>query len=62
MKEQKITIDDVPKLVKAKGMTMDHFLKWVGISRSHFYFIRKGERPLTDENKEKINELLDLKL
>jgi ACT domain-containing protein len=62
MKEQKLTVKDVPKLVKCKGMTMDHFLKYVGISRSHFYFIRKGERPLTQENKEKINELLDLNL
>lgn len=62
MKRPKTVLDQIPGLVKKKGMTMQHFLKFMGISRSHFYFIRKGERPLTSENKEKIKELLDFDL
>jgi hypothetical protein len=62
MKGKKITIEDIPALVKAKGMRMDHFLKYVGISRIHFYLVRKGERPLIEERRKKINEILDINL
>jgi transcriptional regulator with XRE-family HTH domain len=45
-------------LLKEKGVRMDYFLKEIGMSRSHFYFVKKGERPLTAEKLKKINEIL----
>jgi ACT domain-containing protein len=60
--KQKVDIYDVPKLVKQRGMRMDHFLKQVGISRVHFYLIRTGERPLVEERKQRIKEILNIEL
>lgn len=59
MKKKETIAEQIPKILKDNGFRMDWFLKSVGISRSHFYFIRKGERPLTEENKKKINEVLN---
>ena len=56
-KENPILVQ-IPRLLKDQGKRMDWFLKSVGMSRTHFYFIKKGERKLTDENKGKINEVL----
>lgn len=51
-------VEQIPPILKEKGLRMDFFLKSVGMSRSHYYFVRKGERPLTEEKKKRINELL----
>jgi len=59
MKKKENPLNNVPDILKEKGQRMDWFLKEVGISRSHFYFIRRGERPLTDENRKKINHVLN---
>lgn len=58
MKKNK-TIEKLIPILKEKGIRMDFFLKEIGMSRSHFYFIRKGERRLTDANRSKINEILN---
>lgn len=55
-------IEDIPKKVKEKGLRMDYFLVQIGMSRSHFHFIRKGDRVLTREYRDKINEILETNL
>ena len=52
------TIEKIVPVLKEKGMRLDWFLTEIKMSRSHFYFVRKGERPLTDSKRKKINELL----
>ncbi len=49
----------VRKRVNQRGIKMGFFLSQVGISASHWHFIRKGDRPLTDENKNKIELFLE---
>lgn len=53
---QKITqhIDD-------KGLKHSWIAKNLKISPAHFSYILRGERPLTDANKRKINKLLKTK-
>lgn len=62
MKKKESVVNKIPSLLKERGQRMDWFLKEVGMSRVHFYLIRKGERPLTDQKREKINEVLKLEL
>lgn len=59
MKKKDIILEQVPGILKNKGLRMDFFLKSIGMSRSHYYFVKKGERPLTEEKKLKINEVLN---
>jgi hypothetical protein len=56
-KENEILVQ-IPALLKDQGKRMDWFLKSIKMSRTHFYFIKKGDRVLTEEKKKKINELL----
>lgn len=62
MKKGVTKISDIQKQVKAKGMRMDFFLLSIGMSRTHFYFIKKGERMLSDEYRNKINALIGTNL
>lgn len=48
-KEQKTFCKEIKADVKDAGYSMGHFLKKVGISRSHWYFIKEGDRPVTPE-------------
>lgn len=57
MKKRK-QLDGILPIIKDKGLRFDFFLKEIGVSRSHFYFIRQGERKLTDDKKKKINDIL----
>jgi hypothetical protein len=57
-KEQIAFAKLVKEKVKARGYMMSHFLSSIEISASHWHFIKKGERPLTDDNKHKIDEFL----
>lgn len=53
------TIEKALPVLKEKGIRLDWFLKTIKMSRSHFYFVRNGKRPLTDEKRQKINEILE---
>ena len=55
--QQKFTTDAIGG-VKERGFTVGFFLKSIGISRSHWHFIKKGERPLTNDNKKKVESFL----
>lgn len=48
-REQKTFCKEIKADVKKAGYSMGHFLKKAGISRSHWYFIKEGERPITPE-------------
>lgn len=61
-KEQQKFATDTIESVKEKGFTIGFFLKNINISRSHWFFIKKGERPLTQENQEKVKEFLNPEL
>jgi hypothetical protein len=61
-KEQKIFTSDTVEQLKSGGVTIGWFLKAVGISRTHWHFIKSGERPLTDEKKERIISVLKERL
>lgn len=62
MKKAVTKISDIQNMVKGKGMRMDFFLSSIGMSRTHFYFVKKGERVLSDEYKKKINALIGANL
>lgn len=55
-------IQDIPDKVKENGLRMDYFLSQIGMSRTHFHFIRKGDRILTREYRDRINEILNTNL
>jgi hypothetical protein len=60
-KEQKLFIGDTVQGLKESGTTIGWFLKTIGMSRTHWFFIKKGERPLTKENIDKIQEVMNHK-
>ena len=58
-KEQKAYTDSIKARLQERGIKIGFLLKQVGLSRSHWQFIRKGERPLTEVNRLKIEEFLN---
>lgn len=61
-REQKKFTQETVDTLKEGGVTIGWFLNAVGISRTHWHFIRNAERPLTIEKKEKIISVLKAKL
>lgn len=57
-KEQKLFIQEVIKELKNGGITLEWFLKEIGISRTHWFFIKRGERTLKEEKNKKISEVI----
>lgn len=60
-KEQKLFIEDALSQLKDSGTTIGWFLKEIDISRTHWFFIKRGDRPLTKKNEEKIYEVINKK-
>lgn len=60
--EQKKFILDVLDMLHNGGVTLKWFLAKLGVSRTHWFFLKNGERVLTDENKNKIISILQDKL
>ncbi len=58
-KEQIAFTKSIKGKVKSKGYMMSYFLSIIKISPSHWHFIKKGERPLTDEKKEIIERFIN---
>lgn len=58
-REQKKLMDSALVKVKEDGRTIGWFLKTAGISRSHWHFMRVGERPLLPSSIQKINNVLN---
>lgn len=58
-KDQKIFVDMIKQNILQKGIKIGFFLEKVGLSRTHWYFISKGERPLTDEKIKKIDQFIN---
>lgn len=61
-KEQQNFINNTLDSLKDNGLTIGHFLKSVNISRSHWFFLKNGNRPLTEVKKAAIVEFLKSKL
>lgn len=61
-KEQKLFIEGALKELKDGGITIGWFLKAINLSRTHWFFIKKGERPLTQEKQDKIHEIINKKV
>jgi len=59
MKKKREAYPEIAKRIKEQGLRMDFVLREIGISRSHFYFVRKGERNLDAEKKAKLNKILN---
>lgn len=59
-KEQIKYTNNIKKLVQENGLKIGYFLEKIGISRSHWQFLKKGERPLTEDNKNKIDAFLSI--
>jgi len=57
-KEQKLFIQEVSGELKKGGITLGWFLKEVEISRTHWFFLKKGERPLTDAKNKAISDVI----
>jgi hypothetical protein len=57
-KEQKIIIESVINKVKEDGRTLAWLLKQLEISRTHFFFLRNGDRVLTNNKLIKIEEII----
>jgi hypothetical protein len=61
-KEQQNFISDTIDSLNGGGITLGYFLNTIHTSRSHWHFIKKGERPLTEEKKEAIIKFLKERL
>jgi len=57
--KSKDSIEIILIKLRDRGIKLGYFLKQIEMSRSHFYFVRKGERVLTQHYKDKINEILN---
>lgn len=62
MRKKETQITDITNIVKERGFRIDYFLKRIGISATHFHFVRKGERTLGKDKKDAINEMLGTNL
>lgn len=58
-KEQIAFIKSIKDKVKAKGYMMGYFLSSIKVSASHWHFLKKGDRPLTEDKKKQIDEFLN---
>jgi len=58
-KEQIAFTKEIKEKVKSKGYMMSYFLSCISISASHWHFIKKGERPLTEEKKSAIDDFIN---
>lgn len=61
-KEQKLFIEDALTQLKDAGITIKWFLKELDISRTHWFFLKKAERPLTKQIEQKIYETINKKI
>lgn len=61
-KEQQKYIKDIEVTLKENDFTIKWLLKAIKISRSHWYFLRTAERPLTGEVKSRIEAKMVLML
>lgn len=57
-KEQKEYAKNVKAKLQQKGVKIGFLLTQIGISRTHWQFIKNGDRPLTEDNKSKIEAFL----
>lgn len=62
MAVKKLPLSDIQSELKERGIRLDHFLNNIGISRIHFFLVKKGKRPLTEVRKKKIEEFLKIKV
>jgi len=60
--EQQRIINDVTEQLKESGTTLKWFLEKASISRTHWHFLKKGERVLSDKKKDAIVSVLKSKL
>jgi hypothetical protein len=58
-KEQIAFMKPIKEKVKAKGYLMSYFLGVIHVSPSHWHFLKNGERPLTDDMKNKIEKFIN---
>lgn len=58
-KEQKEYIAEVLKTLRQNKLNVGFFLSKIDISRSHWFFLKKGERPLTDDKYRSIISFMD---
>lgn len=61
-KEQQIFLDKVSGNLRDNGIMVGWFLKQVKISATHWFFMKKGDRELTDEKKKIIVSFLKQRL
>ncbi len=61
-KEQQNFVSDTIETLSGGGITLGYFLEKIETSRSHWHFIKKGERPLTEDKKEAIVKFLKERL
>lgn len=59
-KEQQKYISLIEDTLKENDLTIKWLLNKVNVSRSHWYFLRKAHRPLTDETKKNIDSNMSL--
>lgn len=59
-KEQQKYITSIEDTLKENDLTIKWLLNKVNISRSHWYFLRKADRPLTEGSKKKIDSQMIL--
>ncbi len=55
-REQQVYANVIIGELKKNGISIGFFLKKIGFSRTHWYFIKNGERKLTDEKIEAISK------
>lgn len=58
-RKQKLFIDDTLQELGASGTKIGWFLKKIEISRTHWFFLKNGDRNLTDELTEKIKQVIN---
>lgn len=61
-KEQQNFIEDTIETLNGGGITIGYFLEKIELSRSHWHFLKNGERPLTEDRKEAIIKFLKERL
>ncbi len=61
-KEQKLFIADALAQIKDAGITIKWFLKELDISRTHWFFLKNGERPISKKIETKIYETINKRI
>lgn len=57
-KEQIKYIEEVIGTLKEHSLNIGWLQNKINISRSHWYFLKKGDRPLTDERRGQIDTVI----